>query len=98
MNKGVIRRELLRPASLFLLLVSLLLSNVPGGARRVSAGPEGDFYDEPGVRLLNQPVGEYRARRQKLLDEIKDGVVVILGNVEEDLGVEARYRQNNWMA
>jgi len=58
----------------------------------------GDFYDEPGVRLLNQPIGEYRARRQRLLSEIKDGVVVILGNVEEGAGVEARYRQNNWMA
>jgi len=57
-----------------------------------------DFYDEPGVRLLNQPVSDYRARRQRLLSEIKDGVVVILGNVEEDAGVEARYRQNNWMA
>jgi len=57
-----------------------------------------DFYDEPGVRLLNQPIGDYRARRQRLLSEIKDGVVVILGNVEEGAGVEARYRQNNWMA
>ena len=57
-----------------------------------------DFYDEPGVRLLNQPVTEYRARRAKLLSEIKDGIVVILGNVEEDNGTEMRYRQNNWFA
>jgi Xaa-Pro aminopeptidase len=57
-----------------------------------------DFYDEPGIRLLNQPITEYRERRQKLMSEIKDGIVVILGNVEEDAGVEARYRQNNWMA
>ncbi len=64
-----------------------------------SASPDkGDFYDEPGVRLLNQPVAEYRARRQKLMSEIKDGVVVILGNVEEDNGIEQRYRQSNWMA
>jgi Xaa-Pro aminopeptidase len=63
-----------------------------------SAAPVADFYDEPGVRLLNQPVSEYRARRQKLMEEIKDGVVVILGNVEEDMGVEMRYRQSNWMA
>lgn len=62
------------------------------------AASSGDFYDEPGIRLLNQPVTEYRARRQKLMSEIKDGVVVVLGNVEEDNGVEARYRQNNWMA
>ena len=50
------------------------------------------------MRLLNQPVTEYRARRARLLSEIKDGVVVILGNVEEDMGVEMRYRQNNWFA
>ncbi|HEX8491460.1 MAG TPA: Xaa-Pro aminopeptidase [Pyrinomonadaceae bacterium] len=64
----------------------------------VSAAPDKDFWDEPGVRLLNQPLAEYRARRQKLLGEIKDGIVVILGSVEESAGVEARYRQNNWMA
>lgn len=63
-----------------------------------SAATDSDFWDEPGVRLLNQPVGEYKARRAKLLSQIKDGVVVILGNVEEDLGVEMRYRQNNWFA
>src|SRR4051812_48172578 len=63
-----------------------------------SAAPDSDFWDEPGVRMLNQPVSEYRARRQKLLSQIKDGVVLILGNVEVDEGVEARYRQNNWMA
>lgn len=63
-----------------------------------TAAVPSDFYDEPGVRLLNQPVGEYRARRQRLLNEIQDGVVVILGNVEEDMGVEMRYRQNNWFA
>jgi len=57
-----------------------------------------DYYDEPGVRLLNQPVSEYKARRQKLLSGIKDGVVLILGNVEEETGIEERYRQNNWMA
>lgn len=63
-----------------------------------SAAPDSDFWDEPGVRLLNQPVSEYRARRQKLLSKIKDGIVVVLGNVEEDMGVEMRYRQNNWFA
>ena len=63
-----------------------------------SATVESNYWDEPGVRLLNQPLSEYRARRQALLSQITDGVVVILGNEEESLGVEARYRQNNWMA
>jgi Xaa-Pro aminopeptidase len=63
-----------------------------------SAATDSDFWDEPGVRLLNQPVGEYRARRAKLLSQIKDGVVVVLGNVEEETGIEMRYRQNNWFA
>jgi Xaa-Pro aminopeptidase len=82
----------LNSAFLALLLLSAL---VPFTS---SAATDTDFYDEPGVRLLNQPVSEYRARRAKLLSEIKDGVVVILGNVEEDNGIEMRYRQNNWFA
>lgn len=87
--------KLSRLAPTLLFIITLLLTGLAGPGA-YSAAP--DFYDEPGVRLLNQPVGEYRARRQKLLGEIKDGVVVILGNVEESAGVEARYRQNNWMA
>jgi Xaa-Pro aminopeptidase len=89
--------KLMRRLSLFALLclalVALFLSQP-----RASLARAADFYDEPGVRLLNQPVGEYRARRGRLMSEIKDGVVVILGNVEEDEGIEERYRQNNWMA
>jgi Xaa-Pro aminopeptidase len=81
----------LRQLSLSLLIVATLLTQL------VPATLASDYYDEPGVRLLNQPLSEYRARRQKLLSEIKDGIVVILGNVEESAGVEQRYRQNNWM-
>src|SRR5918997_4846950 len=79
-----------------LLCLSLQLALWPHTTAASSSG--NDFWDEPGVRLLNQPLSEYRARRQKLMGEIKDGVVVILGSVEESGGVEARYRQNNWMA
>lgn len=79
-----------RLALAFLLFIS-------PGRQLVSASTVADFYDEPGVRLLNQPLSEYRARRQKLMSEIKDGIVVILGNVEEP-DDETRYRQNNWMA
>jgi Xaa-Pro aminopeptidase len=80
--------------SAFLALL-LLIALVPFTA---SAATDSDFWDVPGVRLLNQPVGEYKARRAKLLSQIKDGVVVVLGNVEEDMGIEMRYRQNNWFA
>ena len=78
----------------FLILILITSSSLSF----VFAAPDKDFWDEPGVRLLNQPLSEYRARRQKLMGEIKDGIVVILGNVEESAGVEERYRQNNWMA
>lgn len=83
--------RLLRGLSFYVLLGAMMLSQA------VAASAQADGYDEPGVRLLNQPLGEYRARRQKVLSEIKDGVVVILGNVEEETGIEQRYRQNNWM-
>jgi Xaa-Pro aminopeptidase len=78
-------------------LVLLLFASF-GGHVVFAAPGAGDFYDEPGVRLLNQPLSEYRARREKLMSEIKDGIVFVLGNVEEEDRIEARYRQNNWMA
>jgi Xaa-Pro aminopeptidase len=79
------------------LLLAIVFAPAPlQSTARAAAGT--DYYDEPGIRLLNQPVTEYRARRARLMSEIKDGVVVVLGNVEEDNGIEARYRQNNWMA
>ena len=78
------------------LLSTLVFALAPFGF--VLRAEAADYYDEPGVRLLNQPITEYRARRARLMNEIKDGVVVVLGNVEEDNGIEARYRQNNWMA
>lgn len=81
-----------------LLIIATLLLTGLSAPLALSAARATDFYDEPGARLLNQPVSEYRARRQKLMEEIKDGIVLILGNVEESTGVEARYRQNNWMA
>ncbi|OLE50754.1 MAG: hypothetical protein AUG51_26760 [Acidobacteria bacterium 13_1_20CM_3_53_8] len=80
-------------SALALFLLALIISPVAS-----KATAESNYWDEPGVRLLNQPLSEYRARRQALLSQITDGVVVILGNEEESLGVEARYRQNNWMA
>jgi Xaa-Pro aminopeptidase len=86
----------MKKISYALLALLLLACALVPSTSSAADGP--DYYDEPGVRLLNQPVSEYRARRQRLLDGIKDGVVVILGNVEEDMGVEMRYRQNNWFA
>lgn len=84
-----------RSSPLLLLVLVLVATLSPFTS---SASADSDFYDEPGVRLLNQPVSEYRGRRAKLLSQIKDGIVVVLGNVEEDMGVEMRYRQNNWFA
>jgi Xaa-Pro aminopeptidase len=46
-------------------------------------------------RLANQPRSEYRARRQKLMGQIKDGIVVLIGALEEDLGEVGRFRQKN---
>lgn len=47
------------------------------------------------ARLAGQPKTEYHARRQKLLEQIKDGVVVLIGAREEDLGEVGRFRQKN---
>lgn len=46
-------------------------------------------------KLANIPNADYSARRQKLLSQIKDGIVVMVGAREEDLGVAGRFRQRN---
>jgi Xaa-Pro aminopeptidase len=46
-------------------------------------------------KLANIPKAEYSARRQKLLAQIKDGVVVMAGAREEDFGEVGRFRQRN---
>src|SRR2546428_2085015 len=46
-------------------------------------------------RVANIPKSEYRGRRQKLLTQIKDGIVVMVGAREEDLGEVGRFRQHN---
>lgn len=46
-------------------------------------------------RVANIPRAEYAARRQKLLGQIKDGIVVMVGAREEDLGEVGRFRQHN---
>jgi Xaa-Pro aminopeptidase len=46
-------------------------------------------------KLANIPKSEYHARRQKLLEQIKDGIVVMVGAREEDFGEVGRFRQHN---
>jgi Xaa-Pro aminopeptidase len=42
-----------------------------------------------------QLASEYRARRVRLMEQIKDGIVVLIGAREEDLGEVGRFRQKN---
>lgn len=46
-------------------------------------------------KLASIPKSEYIARRQKLLNQIKDGIVVMVGAREEDFGEVGRFRQRN---
>ena len=46
-------------------------------------------------KVANQPRSDYVSRRQKLLAQIKDGIVVMVGAREEDLGEVGRFRQHN---
>ena len=46
-------------------------------------------------KLANIPKSEYRARREKLFSQIKDGIIVMVGAREEDLGEVGRFRQHN---
>jgi hypothetical protein len=46
-------------------------------------------------RLAGQPLSDYKARRARLMEQIKDGIVVLVGAREEDLGEVGRFRQKN---
>lgn len=46
--------------------------------------------------LAGQPLGEYKARRQRLIEQLKDGVLVLGGAHEADFGEVGRFRQNNY--
>lgn len=45
--------------------------------------------------LAGQPKDEYRGRRQKLMERIKDGIIILVGGREEELGEVGRFRQKN---
>lgn len=50
---------------------------------------------DDSATLANQPLADYKMRRQKLLEQIKDGVVILVGAREEDLGEVGRFKQKN---
>jgi Xaa-Pro aminopeptidase len=78
-------RSCLRPAAAAALAASFFISLLfGGGAQAVSE-----------EMLANQPRQEYRARRQGLMRQIKDGIVALVGAREEDFGEVGRFRQKN---
>jgi Xaa-Pro aminopeptidase len=81
-NRRAIR---LRASSLVLSIAVTLLT--PGLVSRASGSPED--------QLANQPKSEYAKRRQALMQKVNDGVVVLIGALEEDQGEVARFRQKN---
>jgi Xaa-Pro aminopeptidase len=72
---------------LALCAISLIALALPFAARPSNADVNG--------KLANIPRSEYQTRRQKLMEKIKDGIVVIIGAREEDLGEVGRFRQKN---
>src|ERR1044071_4675386 len=46
-------------------------------------------------KLAGQPKPDYRARRQKLMEQLKDGIVVLIGAREDEFGEVGRFRQKN---
>ncbi|MGH9822567.1 MAG: aminopeptidase P N-terminal domain-containing protein, partial [Blastocatellia bacterium] len=45
--------------------------------------------------LANQPKSEFAARRQRLADQVSDGIVVVIGAQEDEFGEVGRFRQKN---
>lgn len=50
----------------------------------------------PGGRmLLNQPISDYKTRRQKLMEQTRDGIVVLMGDLDDGNGIDKKYHQND---
>ena len=84
-----IRRRINAPVRACLIAVLALMivsSAMPGFSRAAGVGND---------RVSDQSKSEYRARRQKLMEQIKDGIVVLVGAREEDFGEVGRFRQRN---
>lgn len=45
--------------------------------------------------LANQPKSEFRERRKRLMEQVRDGAIVLVGAHEEDFGEVGRFRQKN---
>jgi Xaa-Pro aminopeptidase len=61
----------------------------------IAAGLALPAFASVNDKLANIPKSEYSVRRQKLLAQIKDGIVVMIGAREEDFGEVGRFRQRN---
>jgi Xaa-Pro aminopeptidase len=48
-----------------------------------------------GGELAHQPKAEYQARRHRLMEQLKDGIVVLIGAQEDEFGEVGRFRQKN---
>ena len=76
-------KTVLSRAGLMALVIAMGLASVP--ARAWSDGDE----------LAHQPKSEYQARRHRLMEQLKDGIVVLIGAQEDEFGEVGRFRQKN---
>lgn len=73
--------------ALALLALLLVVPLLPDPVPRAEAAEDG--------LLANQPKSEFRERRRRLMEQLKDGVIVLTGAYEEDFGEVGRFRQKN---
>jgi len=74
-------------ATVIPLLALLLVSPLTVSVRHAEASEDG--------LLANQPKPEFRERRRRLMEQLKDGIIVLTGAHEEDFGEVGRFRQKN---
>lgn len=72
----------------------LILGCLFGAFQLPSALPSANVSQDARL-LVNQPVEEYKTRRQRLMEQTRDGVVALIGDIEESNGVDRKFRQND---
>ncbi len=86
---GNVIRHVVRPSGGILPILALLLFLLS-----LPLSPAHHAASEP--TLANQPLSEYRARRQRLVQQVTEGVIVVGGAFEQDFGEVGRFRQHNY--
>lgn len=78
----------------FVSIIKTSANNPTNSSADNASGKIPTYKSAVGPLLMEQPVSEFKARRQRLMEKLPDGVTILLGKRDDgQLGVEEKFRQ-----